>query len=538
MRKIQHLADSDTQMVEFAALCSALGAASTGGVLSAAEAKLLRAGSSLASDPEEYRRLILSGADPLGDRIIEMRSAITRRGIGQVFTPQALVDEMVTWTSTQTPSRIIDCGCGSGRFALAAARAASHSLVIAVDSDPISTLACRANAAVLDIDTLSVRNEDFIRMTLDPVNGRTAFIGNPPYVRHHHIPIDLKQWARSQADELGWSRWSGLSGLHALFFMAVVSKSRVGDLGCLLTSSEWLDVNYGRAMRDALLNGAGGRSVHVLRPEARAFDGAMTTASIVCFERGYQVVSLRIQSARQPSDLHDLEHKGRRVSRARLESALSWSELVTPRKKAPEGFVALGDYVRVSRGAVTGGNSFFLLSREAAGKLGVTEHFVPAVTRAREVMESGGRLDPSMSERCLLVANPTVATASVELSAYLSERGNDVRDGYVCRSRQPWYTVPLKQPPVVATYMGRNRPAYALNPHLMPIVNVVHGLYPKTPLDNEQLLGLVSYLNSGEQHGSCGRTYQGGLRKYEPGEMERLLVPPPDRLREWANREP
>ncbi len=526
-----------SQMVEFAALCSALGASSTGGPLSGAEADLLQSGTSPTSDPDEYRRIILSGGDPLGDRIIEMRSAIVRRGMGQVFTPPALVDQMVDWAFAQTPSRIVDCGCGSGRFALAAARAASHAQVIAVDLDPLSTLACRANAAVLGIDTVSVRNEDFVRMPLEPMDGRTAFIGNPPYVRHHNIPADLKVWARREADNLGWSRWSGLAGLHAVFFMAVVSKSAAGDVGCLLTSSEWLDVNYGRAMRDALLNGAGGRSVHVLRPEARAFDGAMVTASIVCFERGHRASSIRIQSARRPSDLQDLGRKGRPVSRSRLEATDAWSELVAPKKRAPQGLVRLGDYVRVSRGAVTGGNHFFLLTREAAAEFGVSEHCVPAVTRAREVLESGGRLDSSMAERCLLVASPVAAKASKELSAYLDKWGREVRDGYVCQSRNPWYAVPLKQPQVVATYMGRGRPAYALNPGSMPIVNVVHGLYPKVVLDGEQLQGLVNYLNSGEEHGSCGRTYQGGLRKYEPGEMERLLVPMPDKLRDWASRE-
>lgn len=524
-------------MVEFAALCSALGASSVGGPLSHAEADLVRSHAPLTADVDECRARILAHADPLGDRIIEMRSAVARRDIGQVFTPRALVTQMVNWTSAQAPSRIVDCGCGSGRFAVVAAHMSPETQVIAVDSDPLSTLACRANAAVLGIDNLVVRNEDFVRMPLEPLDARTAFIGNPPYVRHHNIPRDLKLWAQGEARNLGWSRWSGLAGLHALFFMAIVSKSAIDDVGCLLTSSEWLDVNYGRAMRDALLNGAGGRSVHMLKPQARAFEDAMTTASILCFQRGHHASSVRIQLAHRASDLQDLERKGRLVSRARLEASDSWSELVAPKKRPPQGLVPLGNYVRVSRGAVTGGNSFFLLTREAASRFGITEHCVPAVTRAREVLEAGGLLDSSRVERLLLVADSTALETSVALSKYLTQRGAQVRDGHVCQSRRPWYSVPLKQPPVVATYMGRGRPAYALNPSSMPIVNVVHGLYPKVMLDDEQLKGLVNYLNSGEQHGSSGRIYQGGLRKFEPGEMERLLVPPPDELSDWAQHE-
>ena len=528
------MAQADTLLVDFGALCAALGASSVGGPLSAAESALLPSGECSYSDTERIRERILSGADPLGDRIITARSAADRRTIGQVFTPATLVDEMVAWVSAQHPNRVVDCGCGSGRFALAAARANPRSQVLAVDLDPVSTLACRANAAVLGLHNISVHNEDFVRLQLSPVDGLTAFIGNPPYVRHHHIPADLKTWARSNANELGWSRWSGLAGLHAIFFMAVVSKSVPGDIGCLLTSSEWLDVNYGRAMRDALLNGAGGRSVHILHPEARAFDDAMVTASIMCFQRGHEASSIRLQSARTPDDLHDIGRKGRPVSRSRLEAAVSWTELLAPGKRAPEGFLPLGDFVRVSRGAVTGGNDFFLLPEKAVQRLGLAKHCIPAITRAREVLGANGRVESSQVSRYLLAVSRNDVDASKPLADYINARGSDVRDGYVCRSRTPWYSVPLKRPPIVATYMGRGRPAFALNPERMPIVNVVHGLYPKIELDDDQLLGLVNFLNSSDRLGSSGRTYQGGLRKYEPGEMERLFVPSPDMLRDWT----
>ncbi|MDO9557771.1 MAG: methyltransferase [Coriobacteriia bacterium] len=532
------MAKSDVQALEFVALCAALGAASTGGRLSSTESSLLQGAQLTAFDPIEVREQILAGRDPLGERIIAMRSSVERRSIGQVFTPPLLVNEMVGWVTRQTPSRVVDCGCGTGRFAIAAAKAMPDTPVLAVDMDPIASLACRANASVLGLTTIAVHNDDFILMSLDSEAGRTSFIGNPPYVRHHQIPAALKQWAREKAHELGWARWSGLAGLHALFFMAVVSKSSPGDTGCLLTSSEWLDVNYGRAMRDALLNGAGGRSVHILRPQERAFEEAMVTASILCFERGLNAKGIRIQVAGQPRELKNLDKRGRLVSRAKLESATSWSQLLAPKKSVPKGLVPLGSYVRVSRGAVTGANEFFLLTRDKARELGLTIHCTPAITRAREVLSAHGRLDPANSERCLLVANPTVAASDKNLRSYLAGMGAiSTRAGGVCQSRRDWYSVPLKRPPIVATYMGRGLPAFALNPDRMPTVNVVHGLYPKVALDDDQLHGLVNFLSTGDQHGSSGRTYQGGLRKYEPSEMEQLLVPPPDQLRGWANRE-
>jgi hypothetical protein len=57
-------------------------------------------------------------------------------------------------------------------------------------------------------------------------------------------------------------------------------------------------------------------------------------------------------------------------------------------------------------------------------------------------------------------------------------------------------------------------------------VNIAHGLYPREPLPPAALDCLAAYLRSSVTT-SQGRVYAGGLAKFEPGEMERLLVPAP-----------
>jgi len=84
--------------------------------------------------------------------------------------------------------------------------------------------------------------------------------------------------------------------------------------------------------------------------------------------------------------------------------------------------------------------------------------------------------------------------------------------------------------------MARQPPAFALNPQGLRIVNVIHGLYPKVPLDAQQLKGLVRYLNANRlSFKGMGRTYQGGLEKFEPSEMEALPIPPSAELRMFAD---
>jgi len=76
-------------------------------------------------------------------------------------------------------------------------------------------------------------------------DGRTLYIGNPPYVRHHQIDPAWKRWLLKTAAARGHHA-SGLAGLHIHFFLATAEHGSPGDAGVFITSAEWLDVNYGR----------------------------------------------------------------------------------------------------------------------------------------------------------------------------------------------------------------------------------------------------------------------------------------------------
>ena len=91
--------------------------------------------------------------------------------------------------------------------------------------------------------------------------------------------------------------------------------------------------------------------------------------------------------------------------------------------------------------------------------------------------------------------------------------------------------VPLYDPaPIICTYMARRPPAFVRNLCEARLLNIAHGLYPRCPLDAETISGLLYYLRRNVGTAS-GRTYAGGLTKFEPGELERILVPAVETLR-------
>ena len=516
-----------------------LGAADDAVTLSTGERALIDAATAEPASRrtlDEVRALIDAGQDPLGEVFCRLRNADTRRGDGAFYTPAALVDPMVEWVQAENPERVVDAGCGSGRFAVAMARSNPDVILVAVDLDPLATLMTRAHLHAVKARNVTVVQGDYTRLALRATEGRTAFIGNPPYVRHHQLTPQLKAWARATATKLGHPI-SGLAGLHALFFLATATFAKPGDVGCFVTSSEWLDVNYGAIVRGLLLEELGGHSIHVIEPGALPFSDATTTAAITTFRVGDRPESVRLRKVSQASELAPLAEVGQPVLRSRLEETARWSVFLRPAEHAPEGFVELGELCRVHRGTVTGSNETWILDHTTALPESV---LYPSITRARELFAAGDRLtDASRLKRVADIPADLDELDSEDLKAVkrfiAAAKKAGVHRGYIASHRKAWWSLGMKQPaPILATYMARRPPAFVLNDVDARHVNIAHGVYPREALDEHTTSRLALALRAAAQR-SSSRVYAGGLMKWEPKEMERMLVPTLDTLRSHAD---
>ena len=522
--------------LSLAGLAVSLGAGHYGGPLSGAEARLVAAAAGSEPPPDLETRCVAEqireGDDPLGDRLVAARTKLSRRNLGQVLTPRTIVEPMVEWALEQTPMRVVDAGCGSGRFAMEAARRTGAE-IIAVDTDPLATVVTRAALASLKTKpAATVINADYTQMVLPLHAGRTAFIGNPPYVRHHQLSATTKAWGHLASQRFGL-RLSGLAGLHAYFFLATAIHGNPGDIGCFVTSSEWLDVNYGGAVRRLLMDGLGGRSVHVIDPTNLPFDHATTTAAITCFEIGARPDTVRMRSVARANELRPL-NRGRRVTREQLAGARRWTPLLREAPDIPSGYVELGELCRVHRGQVTGSNATWVVP-PGAGAPVPERYLFPSITRARELIAAGRRLRSTDGLRRVIDLPVNLDELEVDELVAVEEfldraRADGVADGYVARHRRAWWAVGLRAPaPILATYMARNPPTFVRNDAGARHINIAHGIYPRQPLPDDLLDRLAGALRrAASSH--LGRTYAGGLVKFEPREMERIPVPSPELL--------
>ena len=483
------------------------------------------------------RGMIRRGEDPLGDAYCTIRSPEERRPLGQTYTPRPIIEAMLRWASDHgDPVRVVDPGAGSGRYLVAAGERFPGAALHGADIDPLAALMLRANLAAAGLaDRARVHVGDYRALSLPPVDGPTLFVGNPPYVRHHRIAPEWKTWLLETARRRGLDA-SALAGLHVHFFLATAEYGRNGDYGAFITSSEWLDVNYGGLVRQLLLDGLGGQSLHVLAPEAPLFSDATTTSAITCFRIGETPSTMRIRRVESLSDLGRLAG-GRSVSRQRLAGTTRWSVLTRETPRLREGYVELGELCRVHRGTVTGANAVWV-RRDASPDLPERVLF-PSITKARELFGAGARLGSLEALRRVVdlpVDLDVLDDAERrQIDRFLREaRARGVHEGYIASNRRAWWSVGLRAAaPILATYMARRPPAFVRNDAGARHINIAHGLYPRERMSDVLLDRLADRLRA-EVTLAQGRTYAGGLVKFEPREMERIPVPGPDMLAEGA----
>ena len=209
---------------------------------------------------------------------------------------------------------------------------------------------------------------------------------------------------------------------------------------------------------------------------------------------------------------------------------------VYARAEEIEGVSRLGDLAGVDIGTVTGADSFFLLSREAAE--GVHPALLkPVVSRAahvrsarftnadyRTLVESGVRCRLLLADEAM----PREIIESVEDRIREGE-ADDLHLRTKCRARNPWWAVKPPRRPIpdlFMTYCAHEHPRVVLNEARVTHTNTLHGVMAnKRGLARRLAAGFYNSLTmlSAEL---LARSYGGGVLKLEPTEAEALLIPP------------
>jgi len=384
--------------------------------------------------------------------------------------------------------------------------------------------------------------EDFTRAT--PSQRPNLIVCNPPYVRHHHVGNGDKVRLRALVKRLSGEDLSGLTGLYGYFLLlADVWMSPRGIAGWLIPS-EFMDVNYGRAIKRYLLgNNVTLLRIHRFDPHDVQFDDALVSSAVVWLRKspsppGHAVEFAFGGSLTKPSVVTS-------VPLSDLRNAAKWSRFPSDATRAPTRVgVTLKDLFAIKRGVATGDNKFFVLSRDMINERQLPrEAFRPVLPPPRGLLIDEVRADPMGGPEVptpLFLLDCRIPEAQMahdhpQLAAYLAEgRARGVHEGYLCSRRSPWYSQESRPaPPFLCTYMGRGslggrRPfRFILNHSLATATNVYLLMYllpelatviAANPGVKRSLWEALQRIDV-DQLVREGRVYGGGLHKLEPKEL-------------------
>ncbi len=366
---------------------------------------------------------------------------------------------------------------------------------------------------------------------------------NPPYVRHHHIEKPMKLRLAKDAMEQVGIRVSGLAGLYVYFMLLSHRWLAADSLSIWLVPSEFMDVNYGSALKDYLLNHVDLIRIHRFDPNEAQFEDALVSSAVVLF-RNRRPASGSAPEFTLGGSLLEPRLR-RRLPRDELRRERKWSRF--PRAAAANvgNGATLMDLFAIKRGIVTGANSFFIMDERKADALSIPSRFLqPVLPSPRYVKgdiitaDPGGvpKIEsPLFAFRCDHPIGVLERTAP-ETADYI--RGGEregINKGYLTSRRDPWYSLEDREAaPFLCTYMGRSTDGRTpfrviLNESRAIATNVYLMLYPKRPLRQTLvqesgrrvvLACLKRIVDSGWK--ANGRVYGGGLYKVEPRELGRL----------------
>lgn len=491
----------------------------------------------------ENNRLILQ------HRLNACKTIEERRKLGQFATPTRLARDIVSFgiENMDAPHRIkfFDPAFGTGAFYSALLESAECDHIVAAKALEIDPLFANAARDFWNDYNIKIINADF--MDKEPDEKYNLVICNPPYVRHQLIDTDRKEYIKSKTLQAAGIKISGLAGLYCHFLLQSIQWMEDGAVAGWLIPSEFMDVNYGKAIKDFLLNEVELFRIHRFSPDDAQFDDALVSSAVVWFRKKKPIAKNVLfsyggtQCSAKISKTIDIDT---------LRSETKWTRFpCLPQRGEMSQSPKLKDYFDVKRGIATGNNEFFILEKSRIIELGLPfEFFRPVLPSARYVkiaeIESDEIGNPILPHSLFLLdcrlKEDEVKKNHPRLWNYLESGRETVSKGYLCKSRKCWYFQEQRDAPMfICTYMGRQSDSnnsafrFILNNSKATVTNSYLALYPRKNLlerfDRKPALKRAVWerLNSmtPDSLHDEGRIYGGGLQKIEPKELLNVNVP-------------
>lgn len=477
------------------------------------------------------------------------KTQLERNILGQFSTPFSLAYDILNFSKKyQTHGskiKLLDPALGTGVFYSALLASHSDNCIQEAKGFEIDDYYGHPSLELWKDEELEYQVSDFTKATASE-NKYNLIICNPPYVRHHHIN-EHKKDLQNKAYEAAGIKLSGLSGLYCYFMALAHPWMEEKGLAIWLIPSEFMDVNYGKEIKEYLTRKVKLLKIHRFEPSDVQFDDATVTSAVVVFKNEI------------PDKDHEVEFSYggtladpkavKNVSLVDLEKEKKWTRFPLSDVRVENKLSKLGDFFTVRRGIATGDNKFFILSFDEINELNLPiSQFRPILPSPRYLETTQIEADengfPLIKEK-LFVLDCKLSFDEVKkyyptLYSYLNKGIDEgVPERYLCKNRKSWFAQEnRKESGFYCTYIGRSNKEgsspfrFISNQSKAIVSNSYLILYPKPKLEkvirsNSNLYDpILQALNSISSKSMTdeGRVYGGGMQKLEPKELLKVVA--------------
>lgn len=459
---------------------------------------------------------------------------------GQFWTPTWVARPMVSYALAGGARTLFDPAVGPGTFFVAARAGGFSGTFRGCELHGEALEESKLHGLSPD-DIAGIKTGDFLSM---PFHRESAIVSNPPYIRHHRIPLAAKfDFQRRVRHELGLTI-DGRAGMHVYFFIRCLQMLENKGRLAFIVSADICEGVFAKTLWTWVTDHFCLDGVVTFSPDAAPFPGVDTNA-LIFFLRNEKPKDNFVWARVQGPDTNALENLvldlGSAVSSESIEvSTRDVAEglrtgFSRAQYKPKEDIVLLKDVAHVMRGIATGANEFFVMTSAQAKDNGLdSSFFVRCIGRTRDCPDD--RITKERLVELEQAGRPTwlldlpdvpLGTMPQPVQRYLRlGEAQGFPNRALIMSRRSWHRMEQRKvPPLLFAYLGRRSSRFILNEaDVVPLTGFLC-VYPKPDVEPRALWMALNESVVIEGLSRVGKSYGDGAIKVEPRALEHLTIP-------------